>query len=273
MLEPVPKSAGFGATAHRFSRTAEAKQQFNRDPGPASYSFQSPRSPGSKRGYPALASQDVRFRTKPAGIGQPGPAEYDNEKPLKHTDVNRKRGLVSREKHVHALLMKAFSAQARGAGGRPITVNVYFKGEVPSPGSYDQPVRPSTNAYSSHGNVFKGRGGRVPFEERAEGVPVGSYDTHERESLSRSYDVRSANFRPPCGRKKVRVNLYDPHAEPESQISPGPGHYFDPPSGMVGGREAEPPAEEPARAGTMRFSAPPDSWSSAFPASPTQGKP
>ena len=42
----------------------------------------------------------------------------------------------------------------------------------------------------------------------------------------------------------MKVNLYDPHADPETHINPGPGHYFDPPPGMIPGRSIEAPGED-----------------------------
>ena len=35
----------------------------------------------------------------------------------------------------------------------------------------------------------------------------------------------TSNFRRPVGKKIMQVNLYDPHAQVEADLGPGPGHY------------------------------------------------
>jgi hypothetical protein len=48
------------------------------------------------------------------------------------------------------------------------------------------------------------------------------------ENVEKVRNVYTANFKPPAQRKKIKVNLYDPHEDvPEVNDGvPGPGHYF-----------------------------------------------
>jgi len=106
---------------------------------------------------------------------------------------------------------------------RPITVNVYFKSENPPPGYYDGVDRPKTQSYQTgHRHLFTSKCKRGKVKQKD--VPdVGAYDPEMQ-----PYDFQpSAVFMGPTEKKKVKINLYDPMADPPKDIGPGPGDYFD----------------------------------------------
>lgn len=108
-------------------------------------------------------------------------------------------------------------------------MKVYFKAENPPPGHYEQ-ERPKTQAYQAHSNVFTSTVERRLATAIAsnQNPGVGNYELPGglSDELYDHYDMISSSFKPPCERKKIRVNLYNPHGDPQVHRDPGPAEYF-----------------------------------------------
>ena len=106
---------------------------------------------------------------------------------------------------------------------RPITVNVYFKSENPPPGYYDTVDRPKTQAFQSgHQHLFTSKCNREIIQKGDEVPDMGAYDTE----FYPEYVQPSAVFAGPTEKKKVKIDLYDPHKVLPKDVGPGPGEYF-----------------------------------------------
>lgn len=109
---------------------------------------------------------------------------------------------------------------------KPITVNIYFKQSNPGVGQYSpEPVKGNDNGCSS-AFVSKQERAMLPrrdLEQRAKEPAPGDYDVGDGFDLAwRQTDEGTASFKDPIPKKIVPVNLYNPHAEPESDKNKQP---------------------------------------------------
>lgn len=110
-----------------------------------------------------------------------------------------------------------------GSYTRPITVNVYFKSENPPPGYYDAVDRPKTQSFQTgHRHLFTSKCSRDTFKKKNEIPDMGAYEV----DVPNNDMMPSAAFVGPTEKKKVKINLYDPHKELKKESGPGPGEYY-----------------------------------------------
>mmetsp|Transcript_8099 Transcript_8099/g.7174 ORF Transcript_8099/g.7174 Transcript_8099/m.7174 type:complete len:318 (+) Transcript_8099:345-1298(+) len=157
------------------------------------------------------------------GSQQPGPCSYNPEKPQKHPMCMNFYNKPEIARSLNMLTKWTKYAQSENTTfSRPITVNVYFKSENPPPGYYDIVDRPKTQSFAAgHNHLFKSKCTRE--EKIKNDIPdMGAYDPEIN-----NFDFQpSAVFVGPTEKKKVKINLYDPHQDLPKNISPGPGEYL-----------------------------------------------
>ena len=103
---------------------------------------------------------------------------------------------------------------------KPITVNIYFKQSNPGVGQYSpSPIKGPGNGCSS-AFVSKQERAMIPskiLDQRAKEPAPGDYDVYDGFDLAeRHIDEGTSAFKDPIPKKIVPVNLYNPHAEPDS---------------------------------------------------------
>ena len=109
---------------------------------------------------------------------------------------------------------------------RPITVNIYFKQSNPGVGQYNpSPAKSNANGCSS-AFVSKQERAMIPtkkIEQAAKDPAPGDYEVgFGFDEAWKTTDEGTAAFRDPVPKKIVPVNLYNPHAEPESDKNKQP---------------------------------------------------
>lgn len=234
----LKKKYAFGSSIKRFDSKQDLKKEFNTEPGPGSYmnndttnasrnhnissmnsySLESINSESQNKA-PGFGTGDERFKedfTKLEAQSKPGPGSYEYKLPQKC-----KGGLINPKPSV-AL---NFNENNPLNYVRPITVNLYFKQDVPPVGKYniEKPFGSDKNNICKV--AFKAQNKRMEITNN--NPAPNTYDVNkDAENFKKSKNVITSSFKSPVRRKIYPVNLYDPHKPVSPKFKmPGPGHY------------------------------------------------
>jgi len=215
----------------RFPKNYELKKLYNTAPGPGTYNHRQVKTQQRSRRTKPLDQFEQEVNRFPEEdilkAQEPGPADYDPEKPEKHKMCMSFYYKPEVARSLNMLTKWTKYSQVDGTTGsyaRPITVNVYFKSENPPPGYYETEGRPKTQSFQAgHKHLFTSKSRRDTFQIKNEIPDVGAYEFEPpQEDL-----IPSAVFIGPTERKKVKINLYDPHKELQKEAGPGPAQYYN----------------------------------------------
>ncbi len=224
---------GFGSNGFRFVA------QVSENPGPGAYidpmglsvnNFRQTSDSYSRKGFGnGFVSKSDRFRIENYQPYQvPGPGAYKYRETS--ADGTRKPvgtafdpGSISEKYKGHASAV--FS---NPVGKRRVNTQPFLLG----PGSYEIPRTLVDQQEYRCTAAFKSKDNRFVRGANRQLLPgPGQYETDmegiRREILPAASEAASADFKGPSGSKRVKVNLYDPfeNVESEEKRTPGPGHY------------------------------------------------
>jgi hypothetical protein len=243
----LKKKYAFGSSIKRHDSQQDLKKQFNTEPGPGSYSNNE--TTNASRNYnstslmsysndhnsiensnraPGFGTGDERFKedfSKLETHSKPGPGSYNYRMPR-----TCKGGLINPKPSV-AL---NFNENNPLNYVQPITVNLYFKQDVPPVGKYRIEKTFGAESKNICKAAFKSNDKRLEMQINDYPAP-NSYDVNEGfEKLENNKNVISSSFKLPVKRKIFPVNLYDPHKPVSTKFkNPGPGHYQDQDIGTI----------------------------------------
>eukprot|EP00826_Nyctotherus_ovalis_P042105 TRINITY_DN4298_c0_g2_i1.p1 TRINITY_DN4298_c0_g2~~TRINITY_DN4298_c0_g2_i1.p1 ORF type:complete len:391 (+),score=56.56 TRINITY_DN4298_c0_g2_i1:57-1229(+) len=216
---------GFGSKGFRFAT------RLSDNPGPGSYfdsvnsSLQFASESFSKKGFGnGFVSTCSRFRIENYYPYQvPGPGSYK----ISGTILSGKKSLIQVSEKLHDNKRKVNSFFLQHKGNTEKNKQILNLG----PGSYNI-LQDFSKRNKQNTAVFKSKCARSFINDTNSPGP-GQYET-DKEALKRghsqaSLNACSANFKQSAGAKRVKVNLYDPfeNVESEDKITPGPGQYVD----------------------------------------------
>lgn len=232
-----PSGKGFGSNTYRFNSS-------NIDsPGPGSYvdpkktsvaSLRLSCDSYSKKGYGnGFISKNDRFRIDNYLPYQtPGPGSYKFLK-LNGNTIQKVEG----DSFEIGSISENYKRKNSPVFTKDIIQNKIKINElapVPGPGLYNIPRTLANSQDYKNTACFKFQGNR--FDAEKEKIPgPGDYETDVKEIhkqlfgnvLSEAGKEATHNFKLPIGAKRVKVNLYDPfeNVETDEKLTPGPGQY------------------------------------------------
>lgn len=214
----------------------ELKELYNKDPGPGTYSENASTIESSLASHmKASVGLNGQYFDKDFSSKQ---KRFVKDTDMLTTDprINVGPGQyhpVASEKHVGGPKMEykgdfslPFNEKNPLNYVKPITVNIYFKQSNPGVGQYNpSPVKGFENGCSS-AFVSKQERSLVPsrtLDQAARDPAPGDYEINDGFDQAWRYtDEGTSAFRDPVPKKIVPVNLYNPHAEPESDKNKKP---------------------------------------------------
>ena len=190
VLSAIERKGGFGSSTDRFTLVTEIEA-----PGPGQYVNPAvSESPSlSRKGYGGLISKSPRFKKYQYNTPVPGPGTYT--------------GVKDQGNGIHSVFCKP-------VGRAPV------KPDQPAPGDYEvQAISKNVNITSP----FKSKSKRQYGSMSASPSPW-QYNISSTFSADKH---PSAAFKMPVRARRCPINLYDPHASVPTEVSPGPGDYYN----------------------------------------------
>lgn len=241
-------SKGFGSGSYRFSESVAEI------PGPGAYidpkltaskCLKTQSDSYSKKGYGnGFISENERFRiTNYNPYQTPGPTAYssnpseDSNKPLKSSP----KGILPITEKYKFRNSPSFASKVPNSSTGEILLKIFSKDKtlIPGPGAYNFSRSLTETSDYKQCSPFKSQDERFKNEQKEQLPGPGHYeldiDAAKRKLLLNPLSsvadlITSANFKKPTLAKRVKVNLYDPfeNIESEEKKSPGPGQYHSP---------------------------------------------